>query len=231
MIEPGTPIGFSIIRSVRRVLLSSPEEGTAHIVAPVSCTFLRLYFINKCIAQCPHSFACPMAGSNWCHFVQRVQRIPVQFNAKMNASINWEDEKFSYIAIQKGEKDDSFEEHDWNRIVRHPIKKGGHVIMTLCSPAGKMDRKTITRSMGSIPYKAARKASWGDTWSGSPQKPPSLSRKNIDRDNIDPEKKRLRNKRKKMKRKLKKLQQMNKQDTKDLPSGRTQEDGRMEGRR
>lgn len=42
-----------------------------------------------------------MGEDSWCHFTQRMQRIPVQMQAKANTSINWEDEKFSYVVLTK----------------------------------------------------------------------------------------------------------------------------------
>jgi hypothetical protein len=42
-----------------------------------------------------------MGEDSWCHFTQRMQRIPIQTQSKHNTSINWEDEKFSYVALTK----------------------------------------------------------------------------------------------------------------------------------
>jgi ribosomal protein RSM22 (predicted rRNA methylase) len=42
-----------------------------------------------------------MGEDSWCHFTQRMQRIPVQTQSKQNTSINWEDEKFSYVVLTK----------------------------------------------------------------------------------------------------------------------------------
>ena len=51
------------------------------------------------------------------------------------------------------------------RIVRHPGKHSGHVQLTLCTPAAKLENQTITRSSKAA-YKQARKAEWGDLWTG-----------------------------------------------------------------
>jgi ribosomal protein RSM22 (predicted rRNA methylase) len=49
--------------------------------------------------QCPHDGTCPMPSSSWCHFSQRVQRTQLQMASKRDASVNWEDEKFSCASL------------------------------------------------------------------------------------------------------------------------------------
>src|SRR5262249_23081192 len=72
LIEPGTPQGFDRIRDARAQLL---EQG-AHILAP-----------------CTHANACPMGGSDWCHFTQRLPRSRDHMQAK-GASVPYEDERY-----------------------------------------------------------------------------------------------------------------------------------------
>jgi ribosomal protein RSM22 (predicted rRNA methylase) len=50
------------------------------------------------------------------------------------------------------------------RIVSAPLKKKGHIIMDMCTPAGKMERWIVPRSFGKRAYRDARKSSWGDLW-------------------------------------------------------------------
>lgn len=50
------------------------------------------------------------------------------------------------------------------RLVFPPLKRHGHVTIDLCTPAGKIDRWTISKSFSKAAYRDARKASWGDLW-------------------------------------------------------------------
>ncbi|OJI82112.1 hypothetical protein ASPTUDRAFT_175734 [Aspergillus tubingensis CBS 134.48] len=50
------------------------------------------------------------------------------------------------------------------RIVYQPMKRRGHVIFDLCTPAGKIERWTVPRSFSRQAYKDARKSQWGDLW-------------------------------------------------------------------
>ncbi|KAL2868596.1 tRNA methyltransferase RSM22 [Aspergillus lucknowensis] len=50
------------------------------------------------------------------------------------------------------------------RVVYSPIKRRGHVILDLCTPAGKIERWTVPRSYSRQAYKDARKSQWGDLW-------------------------------------------------------------------
>ncbi|KAL4808829.1 mitochondrial small ribosomal subunit Rsm22-domain-containing protein [Aspergillus unguis] len=50
------------------------------------------------------------------------------------------------------------------RLVYQPMKRRGHVIMDMCTPAGKIERWTVPRSFSKQAFKDARKAAWGDLW-------------------------------------------------------------------
>ncbi len=50
------------------------------------------------------------------------------------------------------------------RLVFPPLKRPGHVTIDVCTPAGKIDRWTISKSFSRAAYSDARKASWGDLW-------------------------------------------------------------------
>lgn len=133
IVEPGTPAGFERIRAIRSWLVGAG----AHLAAP-----------------CPNALACPMAGTDWCHFAVRLERSASHRQAK-GASMGYEDEKFSYIVAVKAPA-----ELPSGRIVRHPQKKTGHLILTLCTE-GELINKTISKRDGDI-YKQARKLEWGD---------------------------------------------------------------------
>jgi len=135
IVEPGTPKGFACIREARGELISLG----GHVVAP-----------------CPHALACPMSGGDWCHFAQRVQRTSIHRRAKLG-TMSYEDEKFSYFVAAKFPV-----EPVQSRIIRHPLKREGHVRLELCTPDG-LKRETVSRKMKEA-YKRARKAEWGSPW-------------------------------------------------------------------
>ena len=50
------------------------------------------------------------------------------------------------------------------RAILPPIKRRGHIILDLCTPAGRIERWTVPKSFGRQAYRDARKSSWGDLW-------------------------------------------------------------------
>ena len=50
------------------------------------------------------------------------------------------------------------------RAILPPIKRRGHVVLDLCTPAGKIERWTVPRSFSKQAYRDARKSQWGDLW-------------------------------------------------------------------
>jgi ribosomal protein RSM22 (predicted rRNA methylase) len=137
VIEPGTRRGFAAINAARSALISN----AASILAP-----------------CPHASACPMAvAGDWCHFSQRVERTS-QHRQLKGGDLGYEDEKFSYVVATTTAVPPA-----GSRIVRHPRKHSGHVQLALCTPQGRIENRTVTRSSKEA-YKRARKAEWGDSW-------------------------------------------------------------------
>lgn len=134
VIEPGTPVGFERIRTIRRQLI----DMGAYLVAP-----------------CPHQATCPMAGGDWCHFSARVERNAFHRRLK-GGSLSYEDEKFSYVAAAKNPC-----LLPPARILRHPMHRSGHSLFTLCTAEGV---KQATVSKRNEEYKAARKLEWGDVF-------------------------------------------------------------------
>jgi ribosomal protein RSM22 (predicted rRNA methylase) len=133
IIEPGTPMGFERIRQFRSALLA---KG-AHLLAP-----------------CPHANVCPMSKGDWCHFSARVQRSALHRQIKEGA-LGHEDEKFSYLIFSKVKHP-----HCSDRVLRHPIKRSGHILFTLCTESG-LNQKTISKKTPE-PYKTAKEVNWGD---------------------------------------------------------------------
>ena len=50
------------------------------------------------------------------------------------------------------------------RAILPPIKRRGHVVLDLCTPAGKIERWTVPKSFSKQAYRDARKSKWGDLW-------------------------------------------------------------------
>lgn len=133
IIEPGTPQGFQRILKARTQLLSLG----AHIAAP-----------------CPHTRACPMQGDDWCHFAARVERSALHRKLK-EGELSYEDEKFSYIAVTKQPVP-----HPDARVLRVPVKRPGHISLTLCTSHG-LQLKTLSKKDKEL-YKAAKDLRIGD---------------------------------------------------------------------
>ncbi len=106
IVEPGTPVGSSIIKEVRSLLLSLG----AYIIAP-----------------CPHQEECL---SEWCHFSSRTSRSKLHKLLK-EGDAPFEDEKFSYIAVSKSPCNRCL-----NRVLRHPIINKSSVSLSLCNEKG-----------------------------------------------------------------------------------------------
>lgn len=130
---------------------------------------------------------------DYCSFQQRYIRPPFLQRVLGAKDRNHDDVDFSYIAVQKGrdlqdtsnhqepvvqggeatnsafegyedEETDQVNSLTLPRVVFPPLKRPGHVTIDLCTPAGKIDRWTITKSFSKTAYRDARKASWGDLW-------------------------------------------------------------------
>jgi ribosomal protein RSM22 (predicted rRNA methylase) len=133
VIEPGTPRGFALIREIRAHLLG----GGAHMLAP-----------------CPRADACPISGSDWCHFAARVERTSLHRRVK-EAELNYEDEKFSYVAVAR----EAFPLPE-ARIVRRPVHQPGLITLQTCTPRGFETVRATKRDREK--FRAARRADWGD---------------------------------------------------------------------
>jgi ribosomal protein RSM22 (predicted rRNA methylase) len=133
IIEPGTPRGFALIREVRSQLLA----WGAHMLAP-----------------CPREDACPVTGSDWCHFAARVERTSLHRRVK-EAELNYEDEKFSYVAVVR-----EVLPLPGARIVRRPVHQPGLITLETCTPRGFETVRATKRNREQ--FRAARQADWGD---------------------------------------------------------------------
>lgn len=135
LIEPGTPEGYKRILAARRRLL----EQVAAILAP-----------------CTHSAACPLTGSDWCHFKERVQRSRAHMHAK-GASVPFEDEPFSYLVVARDGPATPAA-----RVLAPPLVNKVQVKMTVCSADGLAEIEVPARDKTA--YKRAKKVAWGERW-------------------------------------------------------------------
>ena len=146
LIEPGTPEGFRRIHAAREVLRGAGAE----IVAP-----------------CTHGAACPMAGGDWCHFKERVQRSRAHMHAK-GATVPFEDEPYSYLVVAKAPLSPSdsspnkLGKREVARVLAPPEVSKVGVGLKLCSADGLVKRVVPARDKAA--YKRAKKVDWGDLW-------------------------------------------------------------------
>jgi ribosomal protein RSM22 (predicted rRNA methylase) len=138
VVEPGTPDGFARVLAAREQLL-----GAGFAV----------------LAPCPHSGACPVNGTDWCHFAVRVPRTSLHRQVK-GGLLPYEDEKFSYVAAARFRAGGEGAAH---RVVRHPLTRKGQVLLDLCTADGALHRATVSKRSGER-YRAARRTAWGDPW-------------------------------------------------------------------
>ncbi len=137
LVEPGTPAGADIIVQAREWLRT---QGGAHILAP-----------------CPHALACPLADNTerWCHFSVRVERSRLHRQIKKDATLPYEDEKFSYLIAARH----PYEHPAGDRVLGYP--QGSKIVrLELCRADGTFGEETIPRSHPR--HAAARRAAWGD---------------------------------------------------------------------
>lgn len=165
-LERGTPTGFRVLASVRELFICELGVGKFHFVAP-----------------CPHESVCPMAltGRDWCHFAQRVRRLPHYLYCKGSRAKAVEEEKFSFLVVRKGPGPRQKYPHPlnasgarvsgaelsyfWPRIVAPPIKGGEHVLLDVCAAPHRFERIAVSKHMPhAAGYKPARHAAWGDLW-------------------------------------------------------------------
>ncbi len=135
IIEPGAPEGYSLVLAARARLI---ERG-GHLIAP-----------------CPWEGPCPLAGRDFCHFAERVERSAVHRRAK-DAELSYEDEKFSYVAFSR-----SPAERAPGRVIRRPEHSPGLITLEVCRGETVATERVTKRDRDR--FRAARKVRWGDPW-------------------------------------------------------------------
>lgn len=130
---------------------------------------------------------------DWCRFSQRYERPPYMQRIIGLERANHADLQYSYVAVRRGSDYrrtpavtphvDEFTAADGAtvtspysmaqlrrfaftlpRTILTPIKRRGHVIIDVCTPAGAVERWTVPKSFGRAAYRDARKSRWGDLW-------------------------------------------------------------------
>jgi ribosomal protein RSM22 (predicted rRNA methylase) len=101
--------------------------------------------------------------------------------------------------------DKAFEGHEWKsgapaeliteadvnpltlpRLILPALKRRGHIILDVCTPAGTLERWTVPRSFSKQAFRDARKARWGDLWAlGAKTRIPRNVRLGRPRDEFD----------------------------------------------
>lgn len=135
IVEPGTPAGFATILACRTALITAG----ARIVAP-----------------CPGAHPCPVTSPDWCHFAERLPRSRAHMRAK-EATVPFEDEKFSYVAVARDGVDIAPIEA---RILAPPHAGKPGTRLKLCTRTGIADRVVLKRDKPA--YKAVSRKTWGD---------------------------------------------------------------------
>jgi ribosomal protein RSM22 (predicted rRNA methylase) len=131
---------------------------------------------------------------DYCHFSQRYIRPPFLQKLVEAKDRNHESLQYSYLAVRKGRDERNnglqqgqdavdaalmgyedtlmMEEPEKMRVatlglpraILPPIKRPGHIILDLCTPAGRIERWTVPKSFSKQAFRDARKSKWGDLW-------------------------------------------------------------------
>ena len=128
VVEPGAPAGYARIIALRERLIASG----AHVAAP-----------------CPHDGRCPLAGPDWCHFTQRLQRSRAHKQLK-GAELPYEDEKFSYVALTR----QPINQRPF-RVLAQPTVAKAEVTAKICTPDGLLITRVPRRDRESLPLPGA----------------------------------------------------------------------------
>ena len=138
IIEPGTPSGFKNIIQARDKLI---EKGFGTI-AP--CTVSNGF--------------CPLrdSESDWCHFVERVDRSRIQRHLK-NGVLGYEYEKYSYLLMSKNSI-----HSDGKRIISRPNYTKHSMSFDICSE--KNSHIVITKKENKSKFKIVKKSIRGDLY-------------------------------------------------------------------
>jgi ribosomal protein RSM22 (predicted rRNA methylase) len=136
LVEPGTPSGFARIRAARAALI----EAGGQVAAP-----------------CTHGAACPITGSDWCHFFQRLPRSRDHLIAK-SAQVPFEDEAYTYVAVSRLPPP----RRASARIVGPVTESKAGIAFPLCDESGLRTQFVARRDKDA--FRAVRRKNWGDVF-------------------------------------------------------------------
>jgi ribosomal protein RSM22 (predicted rRNA methylase) len=134
LVEPGSRAGFGRILEARSIAVA----GGAQIVAP-----------------CPGNEPCPLRGATWCHFLARLDRSPLQRQAK-GAARSFEDEPFAYLVAARPAL---IVDPRPRVVLGRPRHRPGVVELRVCD-GGRIETVVRSRRDGER-YRAARDLVWG----------------------------------------------------------------------
>ena len=137
LVEPGTPAGYQRLLAARQAMISAGAD---------------------LLAPCPHAEACPLTGSDWCHFSVRLPRSRDHIKIK-GAEVPFEDEKFAYLiaarpGLAPGDRA--------GRVLEPPRTSKGGIAFKICGPEGLESRTVARRDKAA--HAAARRLGWGDVF-------------------------------------------------------------------
>jgi ribosomal protein RSM22 (predicted rRNA methylase) len=139
LVEPGTPAGYQRILAARSALIAAG----ATVLAP-----------------CPHHEACPLSGSDWCHFSVRLPRSRDHRLAK-GGEVPFEDERFAYLIAARPHVTAAARAP---RILAPPRAGKPGIDLKLCGPNG-LEQRFVARRDKAL-YAIARRLGWGDVFDG-----------------------------------------------------------------
>lgn len=137
LVEPGTPAGYGRILAARSALIAAG----AQVLAP-----------------CPHHEACPLSGSDWCHFSVRLARSRDHRQAK-GAEVPFEDERYAYLIAARPSV---AARARTSRVIAPPRAGKPGIDFKLCGPRGLEQRFVARRDRPA--YARARRLGWGDVF-------------------------------------------------------------------
>jgi ribosomal protein RSM22 (predicted rRNA methylase) len=139
LVEPGTPAGYGRILAAREALIG---DG-ATVIAP-----------------CPHHLACPLSGSDWCHFSVRLPRSRDHRVAK-GGEVPFEDERYAYLLVARPGVPVAPRAM---RILAPPRVGKPGIDFKLCGLNG-LERRFVARR-DKAQHAIARRLGWGDVFAG-----------------------------------------------------------------